>query len=128
MAQQKKISTGLRATFLIHLIIGGIFGLIYLLIPDLFGSWIGWPVKEMTLYRVLGAAILGYAFSSYLAYRETAWESVRIVVLAEIAWTILGVIAMAYGMIVLALPAVGWAFVVVLGAFAVAFIAFYSPK
>ena len=125
--EEKQISTGLKATFLVHAILGTIFGLIYLLIPDMFGSWISWPAQELTLYRLVGAAILGFAASSWLAYRETAWENVRIVVLAEIVWTILGALAMAWGMVVLGLPAIGWVLVVILGGFAIAFSFFYSP-
>ncbi len=76
---EKQISNGLKITFLVHLIVGVIFGLIYLLIPEVWGNLVNWPVKEPALYRLVGAAILGFSTSSWLAYRETAWEKVKIV-------------------------------------------------
>jgi len=39
------ISSGLRTTFLVHVIVGAFFGLVYLLIPDVWGNLIGWPTR-----------------------------------------------------------------------------------
>lgn len=121
----KQISRGLKITFLVHLIVGAIFGLIYLLIPEVWGNLIGWPTQEPAVYRLVGAAVLGFATSSWLAYRETAWEKVKIVVQAEIVWTILGTLVMLWGLIFAGLPAIGWLNAVILGGFAVAFGVFY---
>ena len=85
-----------------------------------------WPVKEPPVYRLLGAAILGFGVSSWLAYKEAAWEKVKIVVQMEIAWTILGALVMLWGLIFAGLPVFGWVNAVILAAFAVAFGYFYS--
>jgi hypothetical protein len=122
---EKQISSGLKITFLVHLIVGAILGLIYLLIPEVWGNLINWPVKEPALYRLIGAAVLGFSTSSWLAYRETAWEKVKIVVQMEIVWTILGTLVMLWGLIFAGLPAIGWLNAVILGGFAVAFSVFY---
>ncbi len=122
---EKQISSGLKITFLAHVIVGVIFGLIYLLIPEVWGNLVNWPVKEPTPYRLVGAAILGFSTSSWLAYRETAWEKVKIVVQMEIVWTILGTLVMLWGLIFAGLPAIGWLNAVILGGFAVAFAVFY---
>jgi hypothetical protein len=125
---EKQISKGLKTTFLIHFILGGIFGLIYLLIPELWGKLINWTVQEPVMHRMIGAALLGYAFSSWFAYKQTAWETVQIVVQMEIVWTILGALVMIFGLIFADLPAFGWVNALILCAFAVAFIVFYVRK
>jgi uncharacterized protein YjeT (DUF2065 family) len=122
---EKQIPSGLKTTFLVHFIVALIFGLIYLLIPEVWGNLIKWPTQEPAVYRLVGAAILGFGTSSWLAYKETAWEKVKIVVQMEIVWTILGTLVMLWGLIFAGLPAIGWVNAVILGAFAVAFGVFY---
>lgn len=122
---EKQIPSGLRTTFLVHFVVALVFGLIYLLIPGVWGTLINWPIQEPAVYRMLGAAMLGFGTSSWLAYRETAWERVKIVILMEIAWTILGTLVMLWGLIFAGLPAFGWVNAALLGAFAVAFGVFY---
>ncbi len=125
---EKQISSGLKTTFLVHFIVALIFGLTYLLIPEVWGNLINWPVKEPPVYRLLGAALLGFGVSSWFAYKETAWEKVKIVVQMEIAWTILGTLVMLWGLLFAGLPVMGWVNAVILAAFAVAFVYFYSRK
>ena len=122
---EKQVSTGLKTTFLAHFIVALIFGLIYLLIPEMWGNLISWPVTEPPIYRLLGAAILGFGTSSWLAYKETAWEKVRIVVQMEIAWTILGTLVVLWGLIFAGLPAFGWVNAVIMAGFAAAFSILY---
>jgi hypothetical protein len=124
---EKQIKPGLKYTFLVHFIVALIFGLIYLFIPKIYGDLVGWPVEDTVIYRVLGAALLGYGTSSILAYRETAWEKVIIVVRTEIVWLALGVLAMLWGLLFAGAPAIGWLNTVLLAAFLVAFSVFYNP-
>ncbi len=125
---ENKVSCGLKVTFLVHFIVGIVFGLVYLLIPVIWGKFIGWTVNEPWIYRLLGAAILGFATSSWFGYRETAWEKVKIVIRMEIVWTILGTIVMILGMTYADLPKIGWVNAGILAGFAIAFSVFYSPK
>ena len=122
---EKQISPGLKTTFLVHVILGGIFGLIYLLIPEVWGDLINWPIQEPAVYRLIGAATLGFATSSWLAYKETSWEKVKIVTQMEIVWTVLGTLVMLWGLIFAGLPPIGWINAVILAGFAVAFSVFY---
>ena len=119
---------GLKTTFLAHFIVGGIFGIILLFVPDMWGTLSGQPLLEPVLYRGTGAAIIGYAFSSWLAYRETQWEKVKITVLMEIVWTTLFVIVLIYGMLSGQLPLLNWANVVIVGGFGIAFAMYYFRK
>jgi uncharacterized membrane protein len=130
MEKEKAIPYGLKITFLVHVIVGGIFGLAYLLIPQVITIVMGFSAGEpaLSLFRVIGAAILGFAASSWFCYRQTLWERVKIVVQMEIVWTILGALASAWGVVSGAFPATGWMNAIILAAFAIAFIAFYSRK
>ena len=96
---EKQIPYGLKITFLVHVIVGGIFGLVFLLIPEVFGSMMGAPIKDPPTMRLLGAALIAFAASSWFAYRETVWERVKIVIQMEIVWTILVVPAMLYDLV-----------------------------
>jgi hypothetical protein len=124
---EKQIHSGLKITFLVHFVVGLVFGLMYLFFPKGWGNLVNWPVQEPFIYQVVGAAILGYATSSILAYRETNWEKVIIVVRMEIVWTVLGTLAMLWGVIFGGAPAIGWLNAIILGGFAVAFSIFYNP-
>jgi hypothetical protein len=124
---EKQIQSGLKTTFLVHIIVGAIFGLINLLVPEAW-SLGGVLVKEPAMYRLVGAAILGYAASSWWAYKETAWEKVKIVVQMEIVWTILATLALLWGLLFAGLPALLWVNAVIMGGFAAAFSFFYSRK
>ncbi len=121
---EKKISSGLKITFLIHAIVGGIFGLTYLLIPDTFGDMVNWPVTDTEMYRVVGAAILGFTAGSIWAYQATSWEAVKIIVQAEIVWTALAALIMLYGVLFTELPAFAWVNAILMAGFAVAFFVF----
>lgn len=82
---------GLKVVFLVHFAVALVFGLGYLLIPDQVGSIYGLraepPINDIS--RLLGAAMLGWALSSWMAFRALDRETVRIVVAAETVWTAL---------------------------------------
>ena len=122
---EKQIPKGLKITFLVHFITAGIFGAGFLLIPEMLTEMLGARTMEPSTFRLVGAAMLAFAASSWLAYRQPAWEKVKIVVQIEIVWTVLGVLATLWGLMFEGLPAADWMNVVILGAFAVAFAAFY---
>jgi len=125
---ETRISPALKNTFLLHAIVATLFGFVYLLIPGWLGKLINWPMQEVEAYRLLGAAILGFGTSSWLAYRENTREAVIVVVRMELVWTGLGTLVMLYGVLLADLPAFTWVNIVILAAFAVLFSVFYPRK
>ena len=89
----KPISTGLRTTFLVHFIVGLIFGLLLLLIPGTFLGMFGWNVAQPATYRLVGAAILALSVF-YILFNEgfANWQSLWLcAVLAGLALTLVRV-------------------------------------
>jgi hypothetical protein len=123
-----KISSGLKTLFLVHFVVGLVFGLLYLFIPATFMGWVGMSVQDGFPYRVIGAAVLAFTASSWYCYKAAEWEKVKIVVLAEIVWTVLNVLVGLYGLIFAGQPAAEWINVIIMAGFAAAFIYFYYHK
>ena len=119
---------GLRIVFIVHIVVGIIFGLGFFLIPVAFGKLYNWPLTDPYFPRMIGAAILGYTASSWFALHANAWDKVKIVVQIEMAWTILNTLAQIWGMVTEELPAAGWLNVVLMAAFAVAFSYYYFQE
>lgn len=118
---EKQSSKGLKNLFLFHFIVAIVFGLTYLLIPETFASIVQWPLRETFPYRLLGAALMGFGVSSWLAFKNQLWESVKIVVVMEIVWCGLGTVVMLWGMFTQGLPAIGWLNTVLMAFFTVTF-------
>jgi hypothetical protein len=115
------IAPGLRLTFLVHSIAAGVVGLQHLLAPRLWTDLAGMEITETVTWRVIGAALLGFAASSWMAYRESEWHKVRIVVVMEIVWSILAALAVLWCLLVEQLAPLEWVNVVLLVGFAIVF-------
>jgi hypothetical protein len=125
---EKQISSGLRYTFLLHSIAGLIFGLIFLLIPETYGMAANWPVKEPVIYRLIGGAVFSFGLTSYMAYQETEFAKVKIVVVQEIFWCCLGTLITVWAIIDGSLPTIAWINAAFLATFAAAFGYFYAKR
>ncbi len=123
-----KISSGLRTLFLVHFVLGLVAGLLYLFIPGMFMGWLGMVVQDEFPYRIIGAAVLAFTASSWYSYQAAEWERVKIVILAEIAWTVLNVLVGLFGLIFSGLPTTEWINVIIMAGFGAAFIYFYSKE
>jgi hypothetical protein len=123
----KQISQGLKMTFLVHFVIGLIFGLIDLLIPEQWGNLTNWPVQDPVIYRLVGSAILAFAASSIMAYRETDWEKVILIVRTEIVWTALATLVFLVSLVFWDAPAIAWLYALLMAGFCAAFSVFYRP-
>jgi len=124
----KEIPKGLKTAFLIHAVVALIFGLALFIAPGRFARLINWSPMDPVISRVLGAALLALAVSSWLSYRATTWEKVEIKVQLEIVFTVLGVVGLLRHLLFLPTPAFAWVNLVVLAAFAVVWIVFYLRR
>jgi hypothetical protein len=126
---EKHITPGLKYTFLVHGIMMSIFGLTYLIFPVLWGNLTGCLSNQVPqAFRALSVALLGLAISSFLAFRETSWDNVKIVAQTECITNVLWVIVILLGLFFWDLPGIAWMYFVVMSGFAIAFNYFYFKK
>jgi hypothetical protein len=112
-------SKGLRITILVYTIYSVLYGLIHVISPETVGA------KDPAIERILGAAVLAFAFGAGLAYLERAWDRVKIMVLVQAAWMILYTITMAWGLLVGGITADAWIPTIIGAVFAVLLTTFY---
>ena len=122
------MSRGLKITFLIHAIVALVFGVVLYLQPGLWATMTKWTPFDGTMTRIYGAALLALAVSSWFGYRAARWDEVRILVLMEIALTVLSTVGGLWGLLFRGAPAFGWVSVVIWVVFAVAWIYFYVNR
>jgi uncharacterized membrane protein AbrB (regulator of aidB expression) len=125
----QKISTGLKYTFLAHAIMMGMFALVYLFLPVLWGNLTGCLSNKVPqVFRLFGTSLLGYAIGSALAYRETAWENVKIWTQMACITHIVFLVIILLALLFWELPTIGWMYFVVITGFGIAFNIFYPHK
>jgi hypothetical protein len=122
------MSKGLKITFLIHAIVALVFGIVLYLRPGSWATLVNWTPYDPSLTRVYGAALLALAVSSWLGYRAARWDEVRILVLMEIALTVLSTVGGLWGLLFRSAPVFGWVSVLIWVVFALAWIYFYVKR
>ena len=123
---EKQITPGLKYTFLVHGIMMTVFGLIYLFIPVLWGDLTGCLSNVVPQsFRALSVALLALAIGSFLAFRETSWDKVKIVAQTQCITNVLWPIVILLGLFFWDLPGIAWMYFVVMSGFAIAFNVFY---
>jgi hypothetical protein len=108
--------------FLIHAIAALVVGAPLLIIPGRFLGAVGWAPVEPVINRILGAALLALAWSSFRGWRATDKAQVTFLVEMETAFTVLGCIGIARHLLVAHYPLVVWIVLVILALFAIAWI------
>lgn len=123
---KEEISKLLKLTFLIHFFVAIIFGLVFTFLVEFYVNLVDWPYLDPVTGRVLGAVFIGLAAASLLSWRETKWESVKIVVQMEIVWCAIGIAVQMYAAFTtIGLPFMIWIQIGILIFFLVAFMWFY---
>ncbi len=125
---KEEISKLLKLTFLIHFFVAVIFGLVFTVIVEIYVELISWPYLDPVTGRVLGAMFLGLAVASLLSWRETKWESVKIVVQMEIVWLAIGLAVHIWAMLTEVFILMLWVQAGLLIFFLGAFIYFYYDQ
>jgi uncharacterized membrane protein HdeD (DUF308 family) len=135
---EKPLSDRLRTSFLVHGIISVILGIALFLVPGRTLTFLGWVPETVTvtdmgisapgtifvdpvLARLLGAALLALAWSSFRGWRAHKWSEVEIVVQLEAVLCVLGVVAFVAGFILMdrPMPSIGYVFMLILALFSV---------
>lgn len=125
---KEEISKLLKILFLVHFFVAVIFGLIFTFVVEYYVSITGWPYLDPVTGRILGAVFLGLAVASLLAWRETKWHHVKIIVQMEITWLAIGTIIHIYSIFMFPVPIIIWLQTVIFIFFFVAFTWFYYDQ
>jgi hypothetical protein len=82
-----------RILLLLPIAGGLVFGLFPLLFGGSFGAALGFPGNDSFVYRLGGAATLGYAIALIMGLRQTDWAPLRLVVIATLAFHLASIVA-----------------------------------
>ena len=83
-----KLSNLERILLLLPLAGGSVFGLFPLLLGGVFGAALGYPGNDSFIYRLGGAATLGYAVALIMGLRQGDWAPLRLVVIATLTFNL----------------------------------------
>jgi len=118
------MSKGLRMMFLIHALVSVVGGLLLLIIPGRVLLFFRWAPIDPILSRVLGAALLALAWSSFRGWQAEERRQVEIVIELEAVFTALASVGLLRHLLVAHWPLVVWLLSGVFLVFAVCWIAF----
>lgn len=124
---EKTISNSLRTIFLVHMVISLILGAALWLIPGRTLSFLGWVPETLELpelgvstpgttfvdsviTRLLGAALLGLAFSSFRGWRAERWDQIKLIVELEFVYCATALVGTLAGFYLMTrpVPIIGW--------------------
>lgn len=88
-----KLSNLERSLLLLPTAGGLVFGLFPLLLGGVFGAALGFPGNDSFIYRLGGAATLGYAVALILGLRQGDWTPLRLVVIATLTFNLASIYA-----------------------------------
>jgi len=122
------MSKGLRNTFLIHSVVCVVSGLLLLVIPGRTLQFFRWAPIDPILTRVLGAALLALAWSSFRGWLATERVQVRIVVEQEAVFTALACVGLLRHLLFANYPWMVWLLFGLFLAFFLAWMAFLVQR
>ncbi len=114
------MSKSLRYTFLIHVVVSLIFGAALLLAPGRTLGLFGWMPVDPLISRLLGAALLALAWSSYRGWGAISYEQVSVLVEMEVIFTVFGSVGLLRHLLKAWYPWYVWFVFAVLIVFAIA--------
>ncbi len=118
------MSKALKVTFGIHAVVARLFGLPLLAAPGRFLGLFGWQPVDPLLSRLLGAAILALAWSSFRGYRTTESSIQVAFIQVELIYTVLGAVGLLRHLLVAWYPWYVWTLFTTLVVFAIVWLYF----
>ena len=122
------MSKALKYTFLIHAMVALLLGAPLLLAPGRFLIMLGWINIDSMLSRVLGAALLALAWTSWRGWQAHEKAQVRNLLELEAIFTVLAAVGLLRELIIFPYPPIYWLVCAVLVVFAVAWNIFLFKK
>ena len=119
----------LKVTFLVHAVVAGLLGVLLLFIPGTFLRWIGWKAFaaqaawlgiDVVISRLLGAALIALAWSSFRGRRATEPAHIANLVEMEVVFAVLSCAGLLRHLVFGHLLMIGWILFAVFALFAVA--------
>jgi hypothetical protein len=90
---ETRLTTLERLLLLLPTAGGLVFGVLPLLLGGAFGAALGYPGNDSFIYRLAGAATLGYAVALILGLRQGDWAPLRIVVIGTLTFNLASIYA-----------------------------------
>ena len=109
----------LRVTFLIHAILSLLIGAALLIVPGHALALVNWLPNDPLMTRLVGAALLALAWSSFRGWKASDYAQVAILVEAEAIFTTLGALGLLRHLVKAWYPPIGWVTFGLLAVFAV---------
>jgi hypothetical protein len=122
------MSKALKITFAIHAVVALLIGLPLLAAPGRFLGLFHWAPIDPLLTRLLGAALLALAWSSYCGFRTTESNLQVALIQVEVIFTVLGVLGLLRHLLVAWFPWIVWTIFCVLAAFGIVWLFFLWKK
>ena len=88
------MSKGLKTLFGVHAVVALLFGGPLRVAPGRVLVWLGWAPIDPVMSRVLGAALLALAWSSFRGWQTAAQRDVRVLVEMEAVFAVLGCVGL----------------------------------
>ncbi len=114
------MSTALKYTFILHALVATVFGLPLVLFPGLFLGWFGWAPVDPLLSRVLGAALLAHAWTSFRVLRGADSSALGMLLEMELIFVVLSAVGLLRHLLIANYPLMVWLVLAFFLAFAVA--------
>ena len=98
---------GLRAWLLVHAVVDLVFAVPLLAAPEWAVRLLGWPAFDALATRLVGAALLAFAATSWLG-RDAGAESYRLMLDLQLVWAGAGLLGVVLTMATVGGPSIGW--------------------